>query len=323
MHRLALTLATLLVLAAPGRARAATVNVSPADGELQAALDAAQDGDVLVLRTGVYHGNFTLSDVSNVTIRGRGKVILDGDDDGDVLSISGVDGLTIEKITIRNAGDDGIDLQDSSNFTLRKCRVEHCGDSGIEDGNVQGYTVDRCSFLDCSWGLALGYDDDDTDVTVTRSRFTQISSYGIDLSAAGATIERNVLSGVTSDPESDGRGIWIRSVCTGVTVTRNQVKRMSGYGISADDNDSEIVSNKVLRCGNGIEIGGEGGHAVTSNVVTQATDVGFLVTSAGNTLTTNKASKSGTSDLSSTVAEVDNTYDRNKFGSTEFATGDQ
>ena len=75
LRALACTATALLALAAigPTPARAAVVKVTPAT--FRDALAAAQDGDTLVLRSGVYRGTFERSDISNLTITGRGRVI--------------------------------------------------------------------------------------------------------------------------------------------------------------------------------------------------------------------------------------------------------
>lgn len=75
---------------------------------LQAALDAARPGDVLLLHAGVYRGPFTLKRSgkpgSPIVLRGRvdGEAILEGPDlKTDLLNIEGVRYLTIEDLTLR------------------------------------------------------------------------------------------------------------------------------------------------------------------------------------------------------------------------------
>jgi hypothetical protein len=67
MKRFVATLAfVLLVAGAPHRAQAAQRIVKPGPATLQAALDAAQDGDEIVIQKGVYEGNFTRSNITNL-----------------------------------------------------------------------------------------------------------------------------------------------------------------------------------------------------------------------------------------------------------------
>lgn len=312
--------AALLALAAiaPQPARAAVVKVTPAT--FRAALAAAQDGDTLVLRSGVYKGTFERSDITNLTITGRGRVIFendpDNDDTGIIFKFTNVDGLTIERLTIRNSEDDGIHLYDCSNFVARKLRIDKCSDSGIEDENTQGYLVEKCRISRCSWGLALGYSGGATGVIVRGNRFSQMESYGVQLNADDALVERNAFSG------GDGKGIAFRGTRTNATITRNTLIRTGDTAIEASGSAHIMTKNKVVRGGgSGIVLGGNGGHTCTENTAISCAAGGIRVTSTGNTISRNVGRNNEPFDLDSTEPEDQNTYDANQFGTENFGLG--
>jgi parallel beta-helix repeat protein len=315
-----LALAALFVAAAAVTASAATVNVSPGDGTLQAALTAAQDGDVLVLKPGIYTGGGARTGISNLTIRGKGKVVIDGTGysatEG-TLHFTNVNGLRIEKVTIKNAADDGIYLTDCTNFSIKKCTIQDCDDSGIEDTSANGYVVDRCKIVNCSWGLALGYGGTASNVTVTHSQFLNCSSYSIDLHAGGALISTNVIRGGAA------RAIEMRSDVNGSRIEKNVIADVGGYGIQVQGQGHTIANNRITNAGSyGIQVVGAGGNTVDRNVVKRSHDDGLYIDSTGNTISNNKASKNGAAgdfDLLSTGPASDNTYTANKFGTTQYA----
>lgn len=312
---LLLALSAVLVAAGPGRAHAATVRVKP--GGLQAALDAAQDGDVLVLRAGTYRGEFKRAGIRSLTIRGQGRVVLERDpgseDTGRVFEFTNVDGLTLDRLTIRNTDNDAVYLVGCANVTIRRCRLDDCGDSGVEDEDTQGYLIDRCVITRCTWGLATGYDSSATGVRITRTRFAGIRDFAIDLWSSGASIDRCTFTGGTAV------GVHFRTGFSGGTVDRCRFTKAGGTAIYAGGSGLTVSGNTISRGSvDGIALAGGGGHTASRNVVQRCSGAGFRVTTAGNTLTKNKASRSGVADLVSTLDPSANTFSGNVFRKTSF-----
>ncbi len=101
MIRMNLILLFFALLLSPW-AQAKVSLVSPEQG-LQAALDAAQDGDRLELAAGLYRGNFQIN--REVSLIGKDGVIIDGNGEYDAIRVL-ANNVTIEKLQIRNWGDD-------------------------------------------------------------------------------------------------------------------------------------------------------------------------------------------------------------------------
>ena len=81
---------------------AAVLRLSADETDLQAAIDRAQDGDVIELPSGRWQGPLKLDKA--VTLRGDGAVI-DGGNDGNVIVVD-APGARVEGLTIRNSGSD-------------------------------------------------------------------------------------------------------------------------------------------------------------------------------------------------------------------------
>ncbi len=102
--RLPLSLAFGL-LALP--ALAANVQVVPAAGALQRAIVGSNPGDVLTLTAGTYLGPFVID--HPLTLQGAAGVILDGQGQGSVVTLTG-DDITLTGLTIAHSGDKNQDI---------------------------------------------------------------------------------------------------------------------------------------------------------------------------------------------------------------------
>lgn len=90
--------------------------VEAGNGNLQAAIDAAQSGDTLLLANGVYTGSITLH--QTLSLISSTASIIDGENTGNVITISAPDVL-IKGLTIINSGD-VLEDEDSGIFITDK-----------------------------------------------------------------------------------------------------------------------------------------------------------------------------------------------------------
>ncbi len=99
MKRTIIALFTFLILInlTPGNTFAQT-----APFDLQAAIDAAQPGDVIRISPGVYRGNFIIE--KPITLEGIDWPVLDGNNQGHVIEINNTPDVTIRGLVIRNSG---------------------------------------------------------------------------------------------------------------------------------------------------------------------------------------------------------------------------
>lgn len=313
--------AAAAVLAFAHGALAATIDVRPGPGTpLQDAFDQAANGDTIVIAKGTYRETATLSDRSDITIVGRGRAIVDGGGEDYVLTFENVDGLTVTGLTVRNAGNDCIATIDCAQVLISRCRLEDAGDSGLEDENSNGLTIERCSISRVDWGIAVSWNDEagTQGIRIVKNRIRDVNDVGIEFSGDGAVIEKNVLTAIRGEGiKVDDSGPW-----TGATIVKNKISSHasgSGAGIVLFGSDHTIVKNKLAKTrGHGIDVSGDGGNTLEKNTVLRAEDAGVYLDSTGNTLTKNRALKSGTADLQSTVLESENTFDKNRFPVEDF-----
>ena len=187
MPRSLVTLFALLCLAAT--ATAATLHVS-ADGSgeyatIQAALNAAADGDVIELGPGTYAGwgNYNLEFYDDVTLRGTGDpalTVLDARP-GRAFNLAEETGGTVENLTVRfGSGTDGGAVYTGwGTYTFRDCRFldnATAGVGGVWMGDQSGViTFQGCLFArnsaDDTGGVLAATDS--VDLTVRGCTFVQ------------------------------------------------------------------------------------------------------------------------------------------------------
>ncbi|MDP6775997.1 MAG: right-handed parallel beta-helix repeat-containing protein [Candidatus Latescibacteria bacterium] len=150
----------------------------PADhSTIQGAIDAAADGDTIIVSPGLYQESLVLADktialVSKHFLTGRpdaiAETIIDGDGGDNVIKVTDTVGLetTISGFTIRNADDgitaygsfrlthchitqtaDGIDFERGGGL-VRYCRFTHNRDDGIDLDGPTAATVEHCEIVD-------------------------------------------------------------------------------------------------------------------------------------------------------------------------------
>ena len=95
---------------------AAEIDVIPGKARLQAAIDAADDGDTLLLAPGVYTGSINIH--RSIRLRGKAGSIVDGEGSGHVIMVS-APGVEVSGLTVRNSGND-LNREDSGIFITER-----------------------------------------------------------------------------------------------------------------------------------------------------------------------------------------------------------
>ena len=88
--------------------------------KIQDAIDNASDGDTVYVYGGIYYENIVIYNPINMIGENKYTTIIDGNGNGDVVKISGVNWVNISGFSIRNGGSEwegsGIDIR-QSNYT--------------------------------------------------------------------------------------------------------------------------------------------------------------------------------------------------------------
>jgi hypothetical protein len=144
-QRCAMTLvaSVLLMLSPMAFGDARPLVVSPADGDfqrIQDAIDAAEDGGVIVIRPGTYRENLTID--RPLTLLGREGVFLEPEDiDRPAIAVDRTETVAIQGLRIRMATV-GMDISRSS------CTISNCSISASETGiHVVAFDTDAVSIL--------------------------------------------------------------------------------------------------------------------------------------------------------------------------------
>jgi len=105
--------------------QAAEIKVKPGYGELQAAINSAKSGDVLILSAGSYFGSIDID--RSLTLSGNKDSIVDGEGTGHVIVISAAN-VVVKGLSIKHSGND-LNTEDSAVFITSK------GDNALIEGN--------------------------------------------------------------------------------------------------------------------------------------------------------------------------------------------
>ncbi|MCL1791473.1 MAG: right-handed parallel beta-helix repeat-containing protein [Peptococcaceae bacterium] len=126
-----------LIFVRSGQVLALAYEVWPEEttGSLEYALETAQDGDTILVHAGRYPGNIVLNKA--VSLIGRDNPILDGEGNGDVITVLAND-VTIRGFTIQGSG-----------------RNVEKANAGIRLKSVQSVTIQECLFVDNLFGMYL------------------------------------------------------------------------------------------------------------------------------------------------------------------------
>jgi len=302
-----ISLALLLVMVVGTTVSASTViDVWPGDS-IQAAVDAASPGDVIIVHAGVYHQSVVIS-TNDITLKGKKGAVLDGDSPADpdtdltligILLTSGVTGVTVT----------GFEIRDYDAFEWPKLGIAINLHPNSHDNAIIANEITQSTFGilgSTSGGNLIERNEVHNDVWI---------GIGLDQHAYDNIVIKNKVA-TTAD------GIIVDEEAHGNVITKNTV---SGdyYGIALGDrcHDNEIIKNKVSDSYHGIFLGDTGAHnnTVIQNKVSDS-DYGISVveTSSGNLIGRNKVSDSLIFDLYWDGTGTGNTWEKNKYETSNF-----
>jgi parallel beta-helix repeat protein len=229
MTRATLLCAALLLAAAPLRAR--TIDVSPAPGALQSAIDAASDGDTLRIHGGTYN------EVVNVTKRlrmmaARHEVpILDGGCAAQYPLNMGADRVVIRGLQVQGGTLYAIDVEQRTGVTVQ-----------------DAVTKDTCGTAE--YGINLYHSDA---VKLTGNDTSGVDDAGIYIGGIDQGFKVTATKNTCHD---SARGIIVEDSVASVRVRKNTTVNNTSAGIFLHNSDGILVSHNTVtgNPGNGIEL---------------------------------------------------------------------
>ena len=300
-------MAAACVLGFAGTAWADTLTVpSEAYPSLQAAVDAAESGDTILLLPGTLTAGADIVGKSNLRIVGKpGAVIaLDGENGLDFTICTGiqVSGITIQgannglyfidcidvtvsRVVLADISFEALGINGCQDVVVSRCTFDTVGGKGVEDDGSTGLVVDRCVFTACAEGAvvlspaaAAGFGSNGA--RVTRCAITGPSP-GLRAGGTGMVVDRNrftVDGGLALDlnttPGADGS-----------VITRN-LFTMAGTDRSASfAGDALVFSRNRIVGGGVIEAGAQ--NRIERNRI-DASNFGISVNGTGATILGNR-----------------------------------
>lgn len=218
----------IALLALAPCAEAAKLRVPQQYQLIQHAMLAANHGDTVIVSKGVYRENVTLSGFRDVTLVGKGRVIIDAQGAGAALRVPNCDRITIRNIRLRNAGEQGIEVVSSDSVTIGRCDISNTLSEGIRIEDSPG-------------------------VVVERNRLHDLSDHAIYTNSNDGFIHRNTIRAAT-----DTKGIYVLG--SRVTVSNNRISDCTYTGITVFNDPVGGDAAHNLICDNEIQAVSEGVH---------------------------------------------------------------
>jgi len=272
---------------------AATVLTVPGNyPTIQAAVDAAQAGDTVLVSPGTYTERVSV-DAKAITIQsvaGPETTIIDGNQDGHAVYLGGgpTGDPTFRGFTVRNAGDTGIITAYGAPLIEGNRIVDNLscgGGSGIEAAfsgvTIRNNLIARNHQGGCSGGTGGGgiMVRGDGPVTIEGNTIednANVSGGGISLFGGGATVTGNVIRRNHADTQGGGIGV-VNS--TNTTITNNLIvdnTAAQGGGLSASVPsgsisfrvlDNTLVDNQAQEAAAIYSVGFNSGSRYANNIV--------------------------------------------------------
>ena len=219
----------------------------------------AQDGDTIVISGGTYAEDVVVDGFTNLTIQGKGKVIIDPPGDEAGLTLSNCTDCTV--INVRTTGAAiGIQLLACTGGSLLKCRAEAVTGIGIALDECDGVTVEACTIEDSVGdGIALGATIPSINCTLRKNKVFGAGDDGIDVSGDNNTIEDCLVKESTAD----GYRTESEPPATGNIFTGCKAIVPGGHGFRIQGDDNVMQKCKAIKAGeNGAQLAEGTGHVV-------------------------------------------------------------
>lgn len=223
---------------------------------IQAAVDAASSGDVILVEAGVYSEQVTITK-SYLKIIGEGEAVLDGEfllNNG--FTLRNVTGVKIKSFKIMNFRNDGIYVTGGSDNVFAKNQIENNSYFGIE---LNGSSYNQVY----SNALTGNY-------------------YGMYIYSRNDRIEANLIS------FNGYCGIYVSNTDAAVEIIKNQISENYSYGVICYGYYSRITANKVFGHNNyGIYL--YANSTAKANEVFENRSDGIYLSYLNNTVVENRA----------------------------------
>ena len=280
-----------LVLVLPARAAAETLLVPQVHATIQAAVDAAADGDTIQVKGGTYPEAVLVSGKTNLVLTGKGKVVIDPPDGQAGLTLQGCTGCTVEKIRVLGGQPFGFLLDGCTGGTLLKCRTEASSGDGIRLDDCDGVTIFLCTVksaggdgISLSGGAATPTDN----CSVRENKVFTAGEDAVVVNGVSNMVNFNLAH------KPLGRGFVVDDTTPGSLdyFVSNTIVKPALDGVVLTGSGNACSGNKVTGSGgNGVSVSGDSHNIIGNKFVKPALDGIFCAPGSstcfvnGNTIT--------------------------------------
>ncbi|MBW9221435.1 right-handed parallel beta-helix repeat-containing protein [Methanothermococcus sp. SCGC AD-155-C09] len=275
---------------------------------IQKAIDAAKDGDVIVVRDGIYYENLVVN--KSITLRsenGPENCIIYGNNSEDVIVID-TDGVTIEGFTIRNSG----------NYSSTCIRVNSHYNNIIRNNNILNseigiylyYSINNSiignNISNNEYGINLKYSINNSIIGNNISN----NEYGINLkySINNSIINNYISNGdygikiedssnniiANNDVSNNNDSIYLKSSSNNNITNNNILNNIYGICLKEGSSNNIITNNKIaLNSKNGIHLWWSGNNIITNNDISNNENSIYLYESKNNNIANNDIGNNG------------------------------
>ncbi len=231
--------------------------------DIQAAIDAASDGDIIYIFEGVYEGNIWIDKELRIIGEAAGKIIIDGNGRNYAINII-QNNVTLENLTLSNGVIAGIGtgiFSDNSNITIKNCIIYGNEEYGIE------ILSDNVTIINCTvYNLPIAMKISASNVTVEDSEVYE-TEWGIMVEGA-----ENCYIEDTEIHDIENKSIKVEDSCNITIKNVTAFASFCGLWLKNASNSTVIESNFS---GNriGIRIEEAENNTIESNLI--ADNVGY------------------------------------------------
>ncbi len=311
-----------------------TLRVPGDHPSIQAAVDAAADGDTILVSAGTYAEQVIIRERTGLILKAKGAAVIDGGASGTPLTIRSSTDVTVTGFTLEAQLGAALLSQLNQDLTLSRLTIPSHAGPGILDLLSRGLAVESSSVASTGGDCIQLYRSQDS--VVSRNELGGCGGAAVEVSIGDRNdISRNAIHGTheeaiglrVSSSQNSITGNTIEDVVeNGILIdvdsSRNVVgeNELSGVGESGIvlDGDSNLVTRNRVSAPreHGIVIESTGsGNRLERNRVEGAGHDGFAVEGSANSLIRNRATGSGGFDLSDGSPPGANSYERNTLGS--------
>lgn len=276
MSRNLLILASCL-LGLPSSLQAETIRVPGDQPTIQGAVAVANSGDTVLVRRGTYREGIYLTERTDLTVRARGKVILDIGHDPIGLLLDRCDQVVVKGFTFRNTTASAVLVRESDDVVLSRCTIEDSTGIGILVATSRGIQLERNRVRHCAGSGLVAHA---SGLLISRNRIEDVGELGIDLEGGEMLVENNRIV------RSGQCGIRLQGDAPlAALLRRNTVIRAGfsdttdtlGFAIKIDGDGAALVENRIVRCAaSGLALDGGRGHLVVDNRISRVRTAGIM-----------------------------------------------